>query len=192
MLARGKPSAYSKTVATTWTLAFNQLEPDRMATGLLRLLACCAPMPVRLSLLHQPPDSLGEPGTEVLDVLRPLLSDPLVAGDAIAALRRYSLITPTGHGQVLTHRLVQAVTLDQMPAELATTWRHAAAMLIEAAIPMDTDSPDNWPACAALLPHAQATLTYDSDGLARIANYLGESGSDVCRAGPMAEDRGRT
>ena len=62
----------------------------------------------------------------------------LAAGDAIAALRRYSLITPAADGSVSVHRLVQAVTADQMPAELARQWRQAAAALIEAAIPADT------------------------------------------------------
>ena len=52
-------------------------------------------------------------------MLVPLLEDPLAAGDAIAALRRYSLVTPAADGSVSVHRLVQAVTADQMPAELA-------------------------------------------------------------------------
>ena len=67
----------------------------------------------------------------------PLLEDPLAAGDAIAALRRYSLVTPAADGSVSVHRLVQAVTADQMPAELAGAWRQAAAAVIEAAIPGD-------------------------------------------------------
>ena len=64
-----------------------------------------------------------------------------------------------------------------MPAELAGQWRQAAAALIEAAIPADTGLPETWPVCAALLPHAQAALADDSAGMARIANYLGSSGS---------------
>ena len=84
---------------------------------------------------------------------------------------------PAADGSVSVHRLVQAVTADQMPAELAEAWRQAAAALIEAAIPDDTALPGTWPVCAALLPHAQAALADDSDGMARIANYLGSSGS---------------
>ena len=72
-------------------------------------------------------------------MLVPLLEDPLAAGDAIAALRRYSLISPPADGSVSVHRLVQAVTADHMPAELASQWRLAAAALIEAAIPADTE-----------------------------------------------------
>jgi hypothetical protein len=78
---------------------------------------------------------------------------------------------------VSVHRLVQAVTVDQMPAELVSQWRQAAATLIEAAIPDDTELPGTWPTCAALLPHAQAALDLTSDGMWRIAQYLGFSGS---------------
>ena len=61
----------------------------------------------------------------------------VAAGDAIAALRRYSLVTPAGDGLVLVHRLVQAVTLAQLPADVAGQWEQAAAALVEAAVPAD-------------------------------------------------------
>jgi hypothetical protein len=41
----------------------------------------------------------------------------------------------------------------------------------------NTDAPEGWPTCAALLPHAEAALNDDSPGMARLANYLGERGS---------------
>jgi len=179
MLARGEPTGYGSTVAATWSLAFGRLEQSAPgAAGLLRLLACCAPdaVPLRL-LLHQRPGLAGQLGPQVAPVLVPLLEDELAAGDAVAALRRYSLVTPAGGGLVLVHRLVQAVTLNQMPEELAGRWRAAAAALIEAAIPADTRPREAWRACAALLPHAQATLTADSAGYQRMAQYLGHSGS---------------
>jgi hypothetical protein len=179
LLARGEPLGYERTVATTWSMAFRQLEQSAPpAVGLLRLVSCCAPEAVPLSLLLQPrPGLAGQLGAEVTSTLVPLLEDPLAAEDAVAALRRYSLVTPAGDGLVSVHRLVQAVTADQMPAELADQWRHAAAVLIDAAIPADPGSPETWPTCAALLPHTQAALTADSDGMGRIANYLGYSGS---------------
>ena len=137
MLGRGEPIGYSETVATTWRLAFEDLQlavPG--AAGLLRLMACCAPEAVPLRLLLQPRPGLeGKLGPEVAPVLMPLLEDRLAAGDAVAALRRYSLVTPAGDGLVSVHRLVQAVTIDQMPGDLAGRWRQAAATLIEAAIP---------------------------------------------------------
>ncbi len=122
LLARGEPTGYGKTVASTWALAFDRLQQTEPgAVGLLRLLAFCAPEAIPLRLLLQPrPGLAGQLGDEVAPVLAPLLEDPLAAGDAIAALRRYSLVTPAADGSVSVHRLVQAVTADQMPAELAS------------------------------------------------------------------------
>ena len=160
LLGRGEPTGYPGTVATTtWRLAFEDLEhASPGAAGLLRLLAFCAPeaVPLRL-LLRDRPGLAGRLSDEVAPVLAPLLGDPVVAGDAIGALRRYSLISPPADGAVSVHRLVQAVTADQMPADVAQAWRLAAA-LVEAAIPGDPELPGTWPAYAALLPHAQAVL----------------------------------
>jgi len=178
LLARGEPTGYDNTVATTWSLALRRLEESApSAVGLLRLLACLAPEPVPLNLLLAGAQAAGELSSDVAATIGPLLSDRLAAGDALAALRRYSLVTPAGDGLVLVHRLVQAVTVDQMPANLAGQWRQAAAALIEAAIPADTNSPETWPAWAALFPHAQAALTDDSEGMTQFANYLGNRGS---------------
>ena len=179
MLTRGEPIGYPGTVATTWRLAFEDVQQAAPgAAGLLRLLAFCAPEAVPLRLLLQPrPDLAGQLAPEVAPVLTPLLDDELAAGDAVASLRRYSLTSLPADGSVSVHRLVQAVTADQMPDELAQAWQQAAAALIEAAIPADTALPETWPVFAALLPHAQAALADDSDGMARIADYLGWSGS---------------
>jgi len=68
--------------------------------------------------------------------------------------------------------LVQAVTVDQMPAELAMKWRQAAAALIKGAIPDNPILPDTWLVCIALLPHARAALADDSDAVARIVGGL--------------------
>ena len=101
----------------------------------------------------------------------------MAAGDAVAALRRYSLVTPAGDGLVLVHRLVQAITRAQMPADAAGQWEQAAAALVEAAIPADPRLPAAWPVCAVLLPHARAVLDLTSGGMWQIARYLGYSGS---------------
>jgi hypothetical protein len=179
MLSRGEPTGYRGTIATTWSLAFAQLgQTAPRAVGLLRLLAFYASEAIPLPLLLQPrPKLAGELSPQVAEMLVPLLEDELAANDAIAALRRYSLITPAGDGTVTVHRLVQAVTADQMPAELAEAWRQAAAAVIETAIPLDPGSSATWPTFAALLPHAQAALLVYSDGMERVAAYLVQSGS---------------
>ena len=137
LLARGELAGHDETVVTTWALPFARLEQSAPgAAGLLRLLAFCAPEAVPLRLLLQSRAGLTEDlHPEVAAVLVPLLEDTLAAKDAIVALRRYSLITLAVDGSASVHRLVQAVTADQMPAELASAWRQAAAVVIEAAIP---------------------------------------------------------
>ena len=179
LLARGEPTGYDKTVASTWALAFDRLQQTAPgAVRLLRLLAFYGPEAIPLRLVLQPRSELVEQlGGEVAPMLVPLLKDPLACGNAIMALRRYSLATPVGDGSVSVHRLVQAVTIDQMPAELARQWHRSAAALIEAAIPDDTELPGTWQVCAALLPHVLAALDLTSDGMWLIAHYLGNSGS---------------
>lgn len=197
LLARGDPTDYDKTVATTWAVAFARLAQDNpAAVGLLRLLACYAPEPVPLGLLLKRRDTpTGKlPGSSD-SVLAPLLDHPLALGDALAALRRYSLITYIDTDMVLVHRLVQTVTLAQMPAELAASWRQAAAGLLEGAIPADTSPPESWPACTLLLPHAKFALADSSGGMERMAEYLAASGSYAAARdlwGRVAEARERT
>ena len=54
MLARGEPARYSKTVASTWALAFDRLQHTAPgAVGLLRLLAFYAPQAIPVHLLLQ-------------------------------------------------------------------------------------------------------------------------------------------
>jgi len=175
LLMRGEPVGYGKQVATTWALAFERLQgATPQAVGLLRLLACCAPdrIPLRLLLRPQPALTGGLPAE-----LAPLLDDPLAGDDALTALRRFSLVSAPQDGMVSVHRLVQAVTLDQLPGDAAETWRRAAKRLIAAALPGDAADPANWPAYAALLPHAEAALRPEDTGMGRIAHFFSRSGN---------------
>lgn len=54
---------------------------------------------------------------------------------------------------------------------------HAAAAMIEAALPDDASLPGTWPDFARLLPHAQATPSANSAGIGRVGAYLGYSGN---------------
>jgi hypothetical protein len=178
LLARGQAAGHPADVAATLGLALARLgEEAPAAVGLLRLLACLAPEPVPLTLLLADAQVAGKLAPEIAATAGPLLGDPVAVGDAVAALRRYSLVTPAGDGLVLVHRLVQAVTLAQVPVEVGSQWQQAAAALVEAAIPADTALPAAWPTYAVLLPHARAVLALTSSGRRRIADYLGQSGS---------------
>jgi Tetratricopeptide repeat len=178
LLARGEAAGHREHVAATLGLALSRLGHDApAAAGLMRLLAFLTPEPVPLGLLLAGNDPAQELGAEAAGALGPLPGDPLAAGDAVAALRRYSLAAPAGDGLVQVHRLVQAVTRAQLTDQEAAQWKRAATALLEAAIPADGQPPGAWPACALLLPHAQAVLDLTSDGIRQVALYLGHSGS---------------
>jgi hypothetical protein len=137
------------------------------AAGLVRMLAFLAPEPVPLALLLASTQAAGLLGPEAAATVGPLLGDPVAVGDAITALRSHSLASPAGDGLVLVHRLVQAITRAQLPAETAGQWEQAAAALVEAAVPADAQLPATWPVCAVLLPHARAVLALTSGGIGR-------------------------
>ena len=178
------------------------------AAGLLRLLAFLAPEPLPLGLLLAGEPAASLPGPEAAAVIGPLLGNRTAVGDAVTALRRSSLLSPADGGSPPPQRRrgrrpfselsppdgvrevmpppVRAATRAQLTAEESAHWQQAAAAVVEAAVPADPQAPASWPACAALLPHARAALDLTSDGMGRIARYLGESGSypaarDLCR-----------
>ena len=178
LLARGEAIGHPADVAATLGLALSRLAAEKpAAAGLLRLLACLAPEPVPWTLLLSAGQVVEELDLSVAAAVGPLLGDPIATGDAISALRRYSLVTPAGDGLVLVHRLVQAITRGQASPAAARAWAQAAAALVGAAIPADTELPSAWPSCALLLPHARAVLDLTSCGMRHMASYLGHSGS---------------
>jgi hypothetical protein len=178
MLARGEATGHPVDVAATLGLALSRLTVEApAATGLVRLLALLAPAPVPMALLLASKQATGLLGSDVAATVEPLLGDVVAAGDAITALRRYSLVSPAGDGLVLVHRLVQVITRSQLSAEAADEWERAAAALVVAAIPTDPRLPAAWQTCEVLLPHVRAVLDLTSSGMWQIARYLGFSGS---------------
>ncbi|MBV8995578.1 MAG: winged helix-turn-helix domain-containing protein [Pseudonocardiales bacterium] len=130
---QGHAPDYPDTVATTWQLAFDQLSPP--ARALLNLLAWYAPDSIPLDRLFTPA-TIQLPET-VTALVRPLLNDSVHQHWAITELLAYGLITRTGPvGSVTVHRLVQAVTDDQLTANHEHhAWINAAAVLLDAACP---------------------------------------------------------
>jgi hypothetical protein len=179
LLDRGDPAGYDKRVTTTWAVAFAELGQVGTAAGLLRLVACCAAEDIPLNVLLRPGVAAEDLDAAVAPVLVPLLEDDLARDEAVAGLRRFSLISAPRGGLISVHRLVQAITLSELRAEEAEAWRWAAAAVMEAALPEDPEDPGCWPVFAALLPHAQAALDPASDGMDKLARYLGASGSSA-------------
>lgn len=181
LVARDVPPGYDKRVTTTWALALAELTRSGLASGLLRLLACCAPEDIPLRLLLRPRPGLATFGPDVAPLLVPLLDSPVTCDEAVADLRRYSLISAPRDGFVSVHQLVQKITADQLAPGVAADWRRAAAALIEAALPAhaDADDPATWSAFAALLPHALMALSPGSAGMDKVATFLRAFGNDI-------------
>jgi hypothetical protein len=148
LLDKTKPSTdYPDTVATTWDLAFQEVQNTSPAgADLLYLCAYLAPDNIPIELMtkgaHYLPESLAA-----------AVVDPLDFDDAVEPLLRYSLVEKTGD-TLSVHRLVQAVIRDRLSEDERTKWAEAAVNIVNNVFPENSDDVRNWPACIPLLPHA--------------------------------------
>jgi TIR domain/Tetratricopeptide repeat len=151
LLRRGQPVGYQHTVATTWSLALATLQQTApAAVGLLTLAAFLAPDDLPQPLLAAHSEELPGPLAA---------ADPLTLADAVAALRRYSLVRVVADG-LFVHRLVQAVVRGALDAETERVWAAGAIRLLHAGFPHDSSVAGNWPECQRLLPHVLAVADY--------------------------------
>ncbi|HEV2654814.1 MAG TPA: helix-turn-helix domain-containing protein, partial [Ktedonobacteraceae bacterium] len=140
---------YPDTVATTWSLSFEQVEAaDPIAANLLRVCAFlhsdCIPEEMIVA-------GAAEPGA----LLQPIVDDPLRLDDAIGELRKYSLIRRHPETKTLTiHQLVQMVLKDAMDEETQREWARCVVSLVNRAFPAN-EKVEMWPQCQSYLPHAR-------------------------------------
>jgi tetratricopeptide (TPR) repeat protein len=154
LFALGRAATTEETIATIWTVSLQRLRQQTSeAEDLLVLCAFLAPDDIPRSLPTQHPDVLPER-------LAATVRAPLAYQQAIGALRRYSLVTTSQDDQALSvHRLVQAVTRQQLDGEQERQWATAALRLLSAAFPAEHTNPDAWPVYGRLLPHALAVTS---------------------------------
>ena len=153
-LAKGRPRDRNPadTVATTWQVSLERVGKTPGAVALLEACAFLAPddIPRKLfaELVDEQPDELVE-----------LATDLFALDAAVAALRRYSLVTATA-GTLTVHRLVQTVVRASLSPEDQQQWAGTAVRLVCAAFPDAPNDVAAWPACARLLAHALAVVDY--------------------------------
>lgn len=171
---------YPRSVATTWSLSFEQVEqknPD--AANLLRLTAFLHPDAIPEELLtveveHTVPD-IHMPG-----------QDPFAFNDAIKVLRLYSLVKRNPEQKTLSlHRLVQEVLKDAMEHTHQKEWGRYAVRLVSEIFPEVDFSA--WTKCELYLPHVQVCeqLVEQWD------IFLPEAGHMLRRAGDYLYERGQ-
>ena len=144
------PDAYTRTITTTWNLAFDEARREAGAAALLNLFCFLDGEGIPLALLREHADGLPpELGAWVGDVL--------ALNRALKALSRYSLVARQGE-TVSMHRLVQAVGRDQMGAERRAEWLVMTVYWLFGADDFDLHDMNTWPATGRLLPHLQAAV----------------------------------
>jgi tetratricopeptide (TPR) repeat protein len=170
LLKRPSPSS-DATVAATWEMSFQEVERrSPAAAALLNLCAFLAPDDIPLDIVQQAP-GLPEPLAEAA-------ADPVQFDDAIAALRRFSLVSRS-RDVLSVHRLVQAVTRERLAEEARKRWAAAAVRAVNRAFPFDSDDVRTWPVCSRLLAHALGVadhcepLAVAPDETGRLLNQAG-------------------
>ena len=153
LLTRGRAFGYHHTVTTTWSLALQHLrEAEPAAVDLLTLASFLAPDDLPLPLLathhHQLPERLSAAA-----------GDPLALADAVAALRRFSLVRVLGDG-LYVHQLLQTVVGAALDTGAGGAWATAAVRLLRAGFPDDSRKVATWPECERLLPHVLVVVDH--------------------------------
>jgi tetratricopeptide (TPR) repeat protein len=149
MLTHGRLAHYPATATTTWDLAFRAVRQQMPAAAdLLTLCAFLAPDAIYVDLFRRTSIQLPEP-------LATVIADELALNQAVATLRRYSLVE-RADDTLTVHRLVQAISREQLEHEQRQVWVELAVQLIDNAFPYDTSDVRNWSVCGRLLPHALA------------------------------------
>src|SRR6266516_62194 len=143
----GLVPGHPDSVATTWSLAFEHVE--RANSAAIELMRFCA----YLSPDAIPEELISEGAPHLCSVLQPVAADRSKLNAAIAELLKYSLIRRDATTHTLTiHRLVQAVSKDEMDEETQRHWAERAVQATRQVFP--NDEPPTWPSSQRYLHHA--------------------------------------
>jgi tetratricopeptide (TPR) repeat protein/transcriptional regulator with XRE-family HTH domain len=127
---------YPETVATTWSLSFQQIEQQSPAAAdLLRFCAFLAPDAIPEELLARGAAELGA-------ALGAAAAEPFKLNEALEVLLRYSMVRRNGSRHMLNiHRLVQTVLKESMDRETQRAWAERTVRAVNAAFPEAGDGP---------------------------------------------------
>src|SRR3989440_490605 len=143
----GLVPTHPDSVATTWSLAFEQVErANPAAIELMRLCAFLAPDAIPEELISEGAPHLGP-------VLQHVAADRLKLNAALTELLKYSLVRRDATTHTLTiHRLVQAVIKDELDEQRQRQWAEWAVRAVNQVFPFAEAPP--WPRSQQYLPHA--------------------------------------
>ncbi len=147
---------YRKSVRTTWSLNFQQVEETSKASAdLLRVSAFLNPDRIPAELFYK---GAVELGPELSAALAHVDTDPLVLDEVLRPLIQYSLIRRHRESRAYDiHRLVQAVLKDGMDEPTKRLWAERVVKAMARVFPdVDAIDPSQWEDIERLFSHAQA------------------------------------
>ena len=176
LLEKTKSDRYQKTVATTWSLNFEQVEQtSNAAIDLLYVSAFLNPYRIPLKLIAQGANELGPVLSESLANIE---SNPLALDEVLDPLNKYSLISRDPVSPTYSiHRMVQAVLKDRMDNDIQRKWAECTIKAVDKAFP-DVEF-KTWNVCEDMIPHAKTCLelieksNFEFQEAARLLNKAG-------------------
>ena len=151
VLERGKPREYKYTIATSLEISFQEVQQvSHAAASLLNLCSFLGAEDIPMSLLRERANGL---------LPLSLLANELEYDDAVAALRRYSLIN-TNCDNLSVHKLVQEANIARLTNEDQKMWSEIALTLLNCAFSYDGEDVKSWNDYLRLLRHAQSAASH--------------------------------
>jgi len=150
---RDKIDTNKKTVATTWSLNFEQVEKaSPAAADLLYASAFLSHDNIPFEIIS---NGAMELGPTLSSSLKNIKTDPLIIEDILDPLTKFSLIHRNpGKSMYNIHRMVQVVLRDRIDETYQRMWSERVLKAVNCAFPEVEFS--NWNTCDILLPHAKA------------------------------------
>ncbi len=174
-LEKSKPDTgkYTKTVATTWRINFNEIKKKFTASAdLLSFCAFVSPDDIPFELFIEGREEMGP---NISKALANIENDPLALSDLLEPLTRFSLISKDMNSKTCSiHRLVQEVLKNSLNKDEQRQWAKRAVNTVNEAFPYIEF--ENWNQCDRLLSHAQVAYTLidewtiESDEAGRLLN----------------------
>jgi tetratricopeptide (TPR) repeat protein len=177
LLEETKSDMYPKSIATTWSLNFEQVKQTSNASiDLLYVSAFLSPYSIPLELISHGAKELG-PALSIS--LTDVESDPVSLNKVLEPLSKYSLISlDPFHRTYSIHRMVQAVLKDKMDGDTRRQWTERTIKAVDRAFP-DVEF-KAWDICEKMIPHAKFCLeqilksNFEFQEAARLLNKAGK------------------